>query len=60
MAEKEFLQGQVTVEGMARILDIYTKSKVEYETFLNRFQTSIMQLDAYTGVSFSTLLNQLK
>jgi outer membrane protein TolC len=60
MIEKEFSQGQTTVESVARIFDIYSKSKVEYETFLNRFQTSLMQLDAYTGVSFSTLLNQLK
>lgn len=60
MAERDFLQGQITVEQNARILDIYNKSRIEYETYLNKFQTSLMQLDAYTGISFSSLLNQVK
>jgi outer membrane protein TolC len=60
MAEKEFMQGQMTVEQISRLLDIFNKSKIEYETYLNRFQTSLMQLDAYTGLSFSSLLNQVK
>lgn len=60
MAERDFLQGQITVDQNSRVLDIVNKSKIEYETYLNRFQTSLMQLDTYTGVSFSTLLNQLK
>lgn len=60
MAERDFLQGQITVEQNARILDIYNKSRIEYETYLNKFQTSLMELDAYTGVSFSTLLNEVK
>ena len=60
MAERDFLQGQITVDQNSRVLDLVNKSKIEYETYLNRFQTSLMQLDAYTGVSFSSLLNQLK
>ena len=60
MAERDFLQGQITIEQNARILDIYNKSRIEYETYLNKFQTSMMELDAYTGISFSTLLNQVK
>ena len=60
MAEKDFLQGQISVDQNSRVLDIVNKSKIEYETYLNRFQTSLMQLDTYTGTSFSTLLNQLK
>lgn len=60
MAERDFLQGQITVDQNSRVLDILNKSKIEYETYLNKFQTSLMQLDAYTGVSFSTLLNQIK
>lgn len=60
MAEKDFLQGQMTVEQISRVLDIFSKSKIEYETYLNKFQTSLMQLDAYTGTSFSNLLNQVK
>ncbi|WP_394993262.1 TolC family protein [Emticicia sp.] len=60
MIEKDFLQNQVNVEQVARVLDIFNKSKIEYETYLNRFQTSLMQLDAYTGISLSTLLKQIK
>ncbi len=60
MAERDFLQGQITVDQNSRVLDILNKSKIEYETYLNKFQTSLMQLDAYTGVSFSSLLNQIK
>ena len=60
MSERDFLQGQITVDQNSRVLDIVNKSKIEYETYLIKFQTGLMQLDAYTGVSFSTLLNQLK
>lgn len=60
MAERDFLQGQITVEQNARLLDIYNKSRIEFETYLNKFQTSLMELDAYTGISFSTLLIQVK
>lgn len=60
MSERDFLQGQITVEQNARLLDIYNKSRIEFETYLNKFQTSLMELDAYTGTSFSTLLNQVK
>ena len=60
LSEKDFLQGQITVEQNSRVLDIFNKSKSEYETNLNNFQTGLMLLDAYTGVNFSTLLNQVK
>ncbi len=60
MAEKDFLQGQITVEQNSRVLDIFNKAKIDYETFVNKFQTTIMMLDAYTGTSFSNLLNQVK
>ncbi len=60
MAEKEFLQGQSSIEQEARILDIYNKSVIEYETYMNRFQTAYMQLESYTGTNISTLLKQVK
>lgn len=60
MSERDFLQGQITVEQNARILDIYNKSRIEYETYLNKFQTSMMELDAYSGISFSSLLIEVK
>lgn len=60
ISERDFLQGQITVEQNSRVLDIFNKSKIDYETNVNNFQTGLMLLDAYTGVSFSTLLNQVK
>lgn len=60
LSEKDFLQGQITVEQNSRVLDIFNKAKIDYETNLNSFQTGLMLLDAYTGVNFSTLLNQVK
>lgn len=60
MAERDFMQGQLTVEQNSRVLDMFNKAKIDYETNLNSFQTGLMLLDTYTGVSFSTLLNQVK
>ena len=60
MTEKDFVQGQGNVEQIARVQDIYTKALIEYETFVNRFQTSFMQLEAYTGADILTLLKQVK
>lgn len=60
MAEKDFLNAQLTVEQESRVMDIYNKSVIEYETNVNRFQTSYMQLEAYTGTNLSTLIMQIK
>lgn len=60
LSEKEFLQGNLTVEEISRILDFLNKSKIEYETNLNKFQTSIMQLEAFTGVTLASLLKRVK
>lgn len=60
MVEKDFIQAQGTVEAIARVQDIYTKSMIEYETFVNRFQTSFMQLEAITGTDLLLLLKQVK
>lgn len=60
MAEKDFIQGQSTVEQESRVMDIYNKSVIEFETYVNRFQTAYMQLESYIGTSLSTLLKQVK
>lgn len=60
LAEKEFVQGQITVEQISRVLDINNKAKMEYETALNRFQTNLMQLENFTGVSIVELLKRVK
>ena len=56
MAEKNFLNAQLTVDQISGVSEIYYKAVVEYETNLNRFQTSYLQLEAYTGVSLSKLI----
>jgi len=60
MAEKDFLNGQITVDQVSRVLDIYNKSIIEFETNVNRFQLTYMQLEAYTGTNLSTLIMQVK
>ena len=60
MAERDFTQGQSSVDQEARVMDIYNKSVIEYETYVNRFQTAYMQLESYTGTNLSTLLKLVK
>ncbi len=60
MAERDFTQGQSSVDQEARVMDIYNKSVIEYETYVNRFQTAYMQLESYTGTTLSTLLKLVK
>ncbi len=60
LAEKEFLQGQLSVSEISRMLDFINKAKMEYETNLNNFQTILLQLETYAGVSLMSLLKQVK
>jgi len=60
MAEKDFIEGQSTVEQESRVMDIYNKSVIEYETYVNRFQTAYMQLESYTNTNISILIKQVK
>lgn len=60
MAEKEFAQGQSTIDQETRVMDVYNKSVIEYETYVNRFQTSYMQLELYVGTNLSSLIKQGK
>jgi len=60
LAEKEFLQGQLSVSEVSRMLDMFNKSKMEYETSLNTFQTNLIQLETFTGVTLTSLLQQVK
>lgn len=60
MSEKEYIQGQATIDQLSRTLDIYNRTVVEYETYLNRFQTAYMELEAFTGTSLSSLIKQMK
>ncbi len=60
MAEKDFLNGQISIDQVSRVLDIYNKSTIEFETNVNRFQMMYMQLEAYTNTNLSTLIMQVK
>ncbi|MFZ4056696.1 MAG: TolC family protein [Ferruginibacter sp.] len=60
LAEKEFLNGQLTVDQLSRVQELYNKSVIEFETSVNTFQTTYMQLEAYTGIKLSPLINQFK
>ncbi len=60
IAEKQFAQNQNSIDQFSAVLEAYNKSKIEYETSLNTFQTIFMQLEAFVGVNLSTLLQQIK
>ncbi|WP_460471635.1 TolC family protein [Emticicia fontis] len=60
LAEKEFLQGQLTVDQLSRVLDMNNKAKIEYEQTVNLFQTNILQLETFTGTTLVSLLKRVK
>jgi len=60
MAEKQFLTAGLELEQLSRLHDIYTKAAIEYEMYLNRFQTSYLQLQTYTNTSLSALIAKVQ
>ena len=60
LAEKDFVHGQTNIESMTKVLEIVSRADMEFETYLNKFQTSYLQLEAYTGTNFTILLKQIK
>lgn len=60
MAEKDFLNGQINVEQASVVLGAYNKSIIDYETYVNKFQHSYLQLEAFTGTTISALIIQSK
>ncbi|MCY7421243.1 MAG: TolC family protein [Chitinophagaceae bacterium] len=60
LAEKDFLHGGGNLETLSRLLDIYSKSSIEFEIYVGRFQTSYLQLQMYTGTTLSTLIALVK
>jgi len=60
MAEKEFSKGGVTIDEFSKVQDVYNKSVLEFEGYLNEFQNIYLQLEALTGTTLSTLIEQFK
>lgn len=56
MAEKEFINGQLSLDQISRMQEITNKVFTEHETNLNRFQASLLHLEAYTGIDFYQLI----
>lgn len=60
MAEKDFLNGEITVDQVSKVLENYTLSIITFETYVNKFQTSYMMLEAFTGTNLSKLIMSVK
>ncbi|MBA4852676.1 TolC family protein [Emticicia sp. BO119] len=60
LAEKEFVQGQLTVEQLSKVLEMNNKAKIEYEQTINLFQTNILQLETFTGTTLASLLKRVR
>ncbi len=60
LAEKNFVQGQTEISEITRIQDILNKATIEFETYVNNFQTNFLQLEAYCGINLSLLIKKVK
>lgn len=60
MAEKDFANGQITIDKLTIVLESHNKALFESETYENRFETTFRQLEAFTGVNFFELLKTVK
>lgn len=55
MIEKQFVNGQATVEELARVTEIYNNALVEYEKAKSDLTTSYMLLQELAGINFTAL-----
>jgi len=60
LGQKNFLNGQITVDQILLINEGLSRSLISFETNLNQFQTKLMELDMLTGTSFSKLILMIK
>jgi outer membrane protein TolC len=60
LAEKNFLNGQISVEQASIVQGNYNNAVIAYETYKNSFQSSYLQLEMYTGTSLSSLIMSIK
>ena len=56
LAEKEFIQGNGSLDQLSRLHDIYSKACSQFESDVNRFQTNYLQLQEYAGIKLSNLI----
>lgn len=59
LAERQFQQGDILVSELSRVQDIVSKSNVEFETYIYRFETVMRQLEVLTGVNIPQLIERL-
>ena len=60
LSQKSFVQGNSDLDQLSRLHDIYSKASTEFETNVNRFQTSYLQLQEFAGIRLSNLIIQAK
>lgn len=60
MVQKSFVDGQATVEQLTKMQGEYSVVTMNHDTQLNKFQTSFLLLEAYTGVQLTKLIKRLK
>jgi outer membrane protein TolC len=60
LAEKNFLNGQLTVEQASIVQVNYNNAVISYETYKNNFQSSYLQLETFTGTSITSLIMSIK
>ncbi|MFN6945302.1 MAG: TolC family protein [Cytophagaceae bacterium] len=58
MAERQFQDGQITIEEYARVTEIAVNAEVTYETVKRDFTTLYMQFEDLVGVSMTSLMKR--
>jgi outer membrane protein TolC len=59
IAQKDFLNAQISIDQVSSVAEKYNKSVVDFETNIIKFQTSLMQLETYTNANLSLLIRKL-
>jgi outer membrane protein TolC len=60
LSEKNFLNGQLTVDQVTLVTESHNKAVIDFETNLIKFQTSYMELEEITGTNLLSLLMRTK
>lgn len=60
VAQKDFTGGQLSVEQMSKYQNDYNQTIMSFDTQLNKFQTSLLMLEASTGVQLVKLISSIR
>lgn len=60
MTQKNFVDGQISVDQYAKMQNEFNQTQMEYETKKNDFQTAFLMLETLGGVQLTKMISRLK